>query len=194
VLDLEAGEPIVVSLDVTNTGDRPGKEVVQLYIADPKSTVQKPPKELKGFRKVAVDPGQTVTVELSIAARSLQHYDPQLKAWCVEPGAFEILVGTSSADLPLRASFVAAGPNPYAYGSRTTIGTLIEDPRARAVLIEVLPQAVTGPMLGLVAQFVPEMQVGAMFDSWMMRVPGADADQVSALKARLYAALAEIEV
>jgi hypothetical protein len=62
------------------------------------------------------------------------------------------------------------------------------------VLVNVLPQAVTGPLFGLVAQFVPEMQVGALFDSWMMRVPDADPDQFAALKARLYAELAQIEV
>jgi beta-glucosidase len=168
--------------------------VVQLYIADPQSTVQKPPKELKGFIKVAVEPGQTVTVELQIEAKSLQHYDPQLKAWCVEPGRFEVLVGTSSADLPLRAAFQVVGPNPYAYGARTAIGTLIEDPRAKAVLVKYLPPAATGAVFGLLAQFAPDMSIEAMFDSWMMRMPQVDEGQLRALKQRLYAELGEIKV
>jgi beta-glucosidase len=194
VLDVESGEPIVAAVDVTNTGNCPGKEVVQLYIVDPRSTVQKPPKELKGFAKVAVAPGQTVTVEMAIDARSLQHYDSQLKQWCVEPGTFEVLVGTSSADVPLRASFEAAGPNPYAYGPRTAIGTLIEDPRARDVLLRLLPQAASAAILGLVAQFAPDLPLEALFNNWMTRTPQADADQLAALKARLYAELATIEV
>jgi beta-glucosidase len=67
VLDIESGEPIVAAVDVTNTGDRAGKEVVQLYISDCQSTVQKPPKGLKGFVKTVVAPGQTVTVEMPIS-------------------------------------------------------------------------------------------------------------------------------
>jgi beta-glucosidase len=194
VLDVESGEPIVAAVDVTNTGDCPGKEVVQLYIADPRSTVQKPPKELKGFAKVAVAPGQTVTVEMAIDARSLQHYDSQLERWCVEPGAFEVLVGASSADVPLRASFEAVGPNPYAYGPRTAIGTLVEDPRARDVLLRLLPQAASAAILGLVVRFAPDLPLEALFNNWMTRAPQADADQFSSLKAQLYAELAAIKV
>jgi beta-glucosidase len=194
VLDVESGEPVVAAVDVTNTGDCPGKEVVQLYITDCRSTAQKPPKELKGFVKAAVSPGQTVTVEMPIDARSLQHYDPQLKQWCVEPGAFEMLVGTSSADVPLRASFEAIGPNPYAYGPRTAIGTLLGDPRSRAVLLRFLPTEVSAGMLGMLARFAPDMSLETLLGSWMTRAPQADVGQLSALKARLYAELAAIAV
>ncbi|MBN1582948.1 MAG: hypothetical protein JXA89_19725, partial [Anaerolineae bacterium] len=96
--------------------------------------------------------------------------------------------------LTLRATFEAAGPNPYAYGPRTTIGTLLEDPQARALLLKYLPREAIGVVFGLVAQFIPEMPIEAMFSSWMVRMPQADEGQIAALKARLYAELAAIEV
>ena len=191
-LDLQSGQPIVARVDVTNTGERSGQEVVQLYIADPESSLQKPPKELKAFQKVAVEPGQTVTVELPIDARSLQHYDPQLKRWCVEPGAFYALVGTSSADLPLRATFAARGPNPYAYGPRTAIVKLFADPRAREVLAKYLPAQFMSPgMAHLLLEFMPDMPLTRLLEGFMGGLAGIDAEPI---KSALYAELGEIEV
>jgi beta-glucosidase len=100
----KTGEKIVVSIDVKNTGKVPGKEVVQVYVADIASRVQRPPKELKAFRKVGLDPGEKKTVEFTLEMRDLSFYDPGVKDWAAEPGAFEILVGSSSRDI--RASKV----------------------------------------------------------------------------------------
>jgi len=194
-LDIGSGQPIVASVDVTNTGDRPGREVVQFYIADPESTLRKPPKELKGFRKVAVDPGQTVTVELRIDARSLAHYDPALARWCVEPGSFEVLVGTSSADLPLAAMLKAVGPNPYAYGPRTPIGKLLVDPRALAVLSKYFPAGTMSPAaVHLLNEFMPDLALAAILDRWATMGPRMEPEQAAQLRTRLYAELGEIEV
>ena len=194
-LEIESGQPIVASVDVTNTGDRPGREVVQLYIADPESTLRKPPKELKGFRKIAVEPGQTVTVELPIDARSLAHYDPALARWCVEPGAFQLLVGTSSADLPLAATFKAVGPNPYAYGPRTAIDKLLADPRAREVLLKYFPVGtMPSAAVHLLNEFMPDLPLAAILDRWATMGPGMEPEQVAQLRTRLYAELGEIEV
>ena len=89
-----------VLVDVTNTGQRAGTEVVQMYIRDCVSSVTRPVKELKGFQKVELQPGETQTVALDITPESLAFYDVNLK-YVVEPGEFEIMVGTSSraADL-----------------------------------------------------------------------------------------------
>lgn len=87
--------------DVTNTGKRAGTEVVQLYIRDLVSSVTRPVKELKGFQKIELQPGETRTVALDITPASLAFYDANMK-YAVEPGEFEIMVGASSRDTDLR--------------------------------------------------------------------------------------------
>jgi beta-glucosidase len=90
-----------VLVDVTNTGDRRGAEVVQLYIRDRVSSVTRPVKELKGFQRIELEPGQTRTVTLAITPESLSFYDIRMKQ-VVEPGEFEIMVGNSSRDEDLQ--------------------------------------------------------------------------------------------
>ena len=90
-----------VLVDVTNTGKREGEEVIQLYIRDLVSSVTRPIKELKGFRKVSLQPGETRTVALDITPDSLAFFDVNMK-YVVEPGDFEIMVGTSSRDVDLQ--------------------------------------------------------------------------------------------
>jgi beta-glucosidase len=90
-----------VLVDVSNTGQRRGAEVVQLYIRDCCSSVTRPVKELKGFQKVWLEPGQTQTVALDINSESLAFYDLQMRR-LVEPGDFEIMVGNSSRDEDLQ--------------------------------------------------------------------------------------------
>jgi len=92
-------DPVTVSLKVTNTGHVAGKEVVQVYVADPESSLARPPKELKAFAKVNLKPGESKTVALSLDFRSFAFYDPHKAQWVVEPGDFEILVGSSSRDI-----------------------------------------------------------------------------------------------
>ncbi len=96
---VKAGQKIEVSLTVKNTGKTAGKEVVQLYVSDLKSALPRPPKELKGFIKVALKPDESQTVTFSLDERSLAFYDPHRKAWVAEPGEFEVLVGSSSRDI-----------------------------------------------------------------------------------------------
>ena len=101
----QADDTVGVTLDVTNTGRRAGKEVVQLYIRDMKASVLRPPAELKGFRKVGLNPGETKTVDLHLDRRSFSFYDVEKKQWVAEPGEFEILVGSSSRDIRLKGTF-----------------------------------------------------------------------------------------
>jgi beta-glucosidase len=90
-----------VMADVTNTGKREGTEVVQMYIRDLVSSVTRPIKELKGFEKVSLPPGETKTVTLDITPDSLAFYDINMR-FVVEPGEFEIMVGNSSRDSDLQ--------------------------------------------------------------------------------------------
>ncbi len=96
---------ITVSVDVTNTGDRAGDEVVQLYVKHLHSTVERPKKELKGFRRITLQPGETQTVTLPLKAESLAYWDADLGGWQVEADRVRVLVGASSADIRLVGEF-----------------------------------------------------------------------------------------
>lgn len=90
---------IRISADVTNTGSRPGAEVVQMYIGDEASPLPRPVKELKGFRKVPLEPGQSHTVTFEITPDMLQYYDDRRGGWIADPGRFVVYVGTASDDI-----------------------------------------------------------------------------------------------
>ncbi len=94
-------ESTVVRVDVTNTGPRAGDEVVQMYIRDKVSSVTRPVKELKGFQRITLAPGETQTVSLELTAERLAFYDIDMK-YVVEPGEFEVMVGNSSRDQDLQ--------------------------------------------------------------------------------------------
>ena len=94
-----------LTVKVTNTGDREGAEVVQLYIADKESSLPRPEKELKDFQKVLLAPGQSKDVTFTIGADALKFYDPALPGWKAEKGDFEALVGSASDDIRTRAAF-----------------------------------------------------------------------------------------
>ena len=103
---VKAGKKVEVSLTVKNTGKVAGKEVVQLYVSDLKSSLPRPPKELKGFAKVSLEPEQSETVTFTLDERALSFYDPHMHAWVAEPGEFRVLTGSSSRDIRLKAKFV----------------------------------------------------------------------------------------
>ena len=96
---------VTVTVPVTNVGAREGSEVVQLYIADIKSSVPRPLKELKGFRKVRLAPSETAEVSFEITPEALSYFDADTHSWVCEPGAFEALVGSSSADIRGKVRF-----------------------------------------------------------------------------------------
>ena len=91
-----------VTFEVTNTGPRAGAEVAQLYIGDGHATVPRPPKELKGFAKVELKPGETKSVTLALDGRAFTYYDVKDKLWRADPGEFDVLVGRSSAAIELK--------------------------------------------------------------------------------------------
>ena len=101
-------DTLTVSVTVTNTGTREGTEVVQLYVRDEVASVARPVRELKGFRRVTLKPGEARTVELRLAARDLAFYGLDMRP-VVEPGTFRVFVGSNSAE-GLEATFTLAGP------------------------------------------------------------------------------------
>ncbi|MCH5233854.1 MAG: glycoside hydrolase family 3 C-terminal domain-containing protein [Muribaculaceae bacterium] len=100
-------DKIEVVVPVTNTGNHKGKETVQLYVRDVKSSVDRPYKELKGFKKVELNPGETKDVKFLLDRSALSYFDADKHQWVMEPGDFEVLIGTSSADIRSKTSFKA---------------------------------------------------------------------------------------
>jgi beta-glucosidase len=94
-----SSENLTVSLDVVNTGSRRGAEVVEVYVRDVEATVPRPAKELKGFAKLWLDPGERKRVVVELGPRAFAFYDVVREDWLVEPGDFELLVGASSRDI-----------------------------------------------------------------------------------------------
>ncbi len=107
------GENIHVSLTLKNTGDLDGAEVVQIYAAKPLSCVSRVPKELIAFQKVFLQAGEDTRVTVSVPVSSLAYYNTALKRWVVEPGAYDILVASSSQDVRETLTFVSDDAAPY---------------------------------------------------------------------------------
>jgi beta-glucosidase len=105
---LEPGQSLLVSVDVRNTGDRRGAEVVQLYLSELEPAVPRPVKELAGFAKVWLDPGEVARVTLRVAPESLRYYDAERKVFTYQPGQFEVSVGAHAGAALLRQAFHAS--------------------------------------------------------------------------------------
>lgn len=127
---------MTVSVDVTNTGSVEGKEVVQLYVADEESSVIRPLKELKGFEKVDLKPGETKTVRFELDARAFAYYHTERKEFFVESGTFAILVGSSSREIRGEGKVYVEGTRACKpkYHLNTTFGDLMKDEKAAGIL------------------------------------------------------------
>jgi beta-glucosidase len=97
-----------ISVRVTNAGERSGDEVVQLYVHDPVASVTRPVKELKGFKRLALNVGESKMVTFEIAASQLAFHDREFR-FVVEPGPIEVMVGSSSEDIRVRGGFEIVG-------------------------------------------------------------------------------------
>lgn len=99
------GENLTISIPVTNTGKVEGKEVVQLYISDESASVLRPLKELKGFEKISLKPGEEKTVKFTVKPDDLKFYDDKTGDWRAEPGKFKAYIGSSSTDIRATVPF-----------------------------------------------------------------------------------------
>jgi beta-glucosidase len=106
--ELAPGGRVEASVDVTNTGSRPGKEVVELFVHDLNPQIDKPLRELKQFSKLDLEPGQTRTVALTIAPRDLAYFDVAGKQWKADAGDYDIEIGASSRDIRAKTTLKLA--------------------------------------------------------------------------------------
>ena len=126
---------LTVTVDVTNTGDMAGKEIVQVYVHDQKSGLARPQKELKGFAKVELQPGETKSVSISLDFRAFAYYHPEYKQWITEDGDFEILIAASAADIrhSLTVTLESTLSLPCLLDKESTIREWMADPRGKVV-------------------------------------------------------------
>lgn len=126
---------VTVTVDVTNTGRLPGKEIVQVYVHDHKSGLVRPEKELKGFAKVELQPGETRSVTIPLDFRAFAYYHPKYGQWITEDGDFDLLIAASAADIrqTVKVTLESTLSLPCKLNKESTIREWITDPRGKAV-------------------------------------------------------------
>ncbi len=127
---------LTVSVDITNTGTRAGKEIVQVYVHDQQSSLVRPYKELKGFAKIELQPGETRTVSIPLNFRAFAFYHPEYGQWVTEDGKFDVLIGASSTDIrhSLEVTLQSTLKLPCVLDKESTMNEWMADPRGKFVL------------------------------------------------------------
>lgn len=167
--DGAAGEVDVrAAVRVRNTGPRAGKEIVQVYVRDPDASIMKPVRELKGFEKVALEPGEAKVVNFQLGKRAFAYYDVDCEDWVVEPGVYEIQVGASSRDIRQTETVTLGEAHHQPAAVRVQPGDLpLSDEAFRALLGRDLPNNVPDPA----APFTHDTPVGDLrLKPWGQRI------------------------
>ena len=180
-------EGLTVSLDVTNTGKFAGKEIVQVYVHDRASRLPRPEKELKGFAKLALEPGETKTVSIALDFRAFAYYHPGYGQWISEDGEFDILVGASSADIraSLPVTLESSLKLPCILDRESTFREWMDDPRGKQVaggLLDMVKNQMgasfgsdgEGEMIGMdMLGFIMEMPLGGLLNFQDQMLPSS---------------------
>jgi beta-glucosidase len=195
--DLTAGVPdparaeAHVEVTVTNTGNRPGAEVVQAYVSAPAADADRPPRELRGFRKVRLAPGESTRVLIDLDARAFSYWSTRHEQWIAEPGEYGIHVGSSSRDLPLVARIKLNVATPTSrLNSDSTLGEWYAHPRGRQIVADLFGKGM-GAEDGRLEEtgiwdFVAQMPVGTL-----LKMAPVHGEQPTALDELLRAANAD---
>ena len=165
-------DTVMVSADVTNTGKSAGKEVVQLYIRDLTGSAIRPEKELKGFEKVFLEPGETKTFTMELNKRSFAWYNTELHDWFAASGDYEILVGASSRDIRLTETLHLNSSQrlPMHVHMNTTFGDLLRNPETAEAAKKLIQKYLSGEAGSEAAsEAVSEEMTMAMTDSMPLR-------------------------
>ena len=190
---------VTVSVDVTNTDQVAGKEIVQVYVHDRKSGLVRPPKELKAFAKVALKPGETKTVSLHLDFRAFAYYHPAYRQWITEDGEFDLLIGASSADIRCTQTVTLQSTLelPSLLNRESTLRDWLEDPRGQHVFgplfQQIKPQLLAtfggedSESTGMeVSSFLMDMPLLDAFESQGNTLPASPEEMVAELLAQVH--------
>lgn len=188
--NLTDAETLTVTCKVKNTGACAGKEVVQLYVRDEQSRVNRPVRELKGFEKVELAPGEETTVSFTLGKKAFTYYEPQVHDWFVESGIFLIEIGASSRDIRLTEQVTVEGSRtlPNHFTRYSTFGQVLATPKGQVLLGPVF-QRMTAGMAGLAqdntgapdeAQTMQKMMMDMTMDA-LAGFIGMSAEQVDGI-------------
>ncbi len=169
--EIKDTDSLTVTVNVKNTGAIAGKEVVQLYVKDSDSSISRPEKELKGFEKVELQPGEEKTVTFTLDKRSFAYYNTDLADWHVESGEFELLVGKSSREIVLSEKVVVKSTTelPFVVHRNTTVGDLFANEKVAPLAKELLMKAQEGSPFAQAAE--EEDEFSEMMEAMMKYMP-----------------------
>lgn len=188
---------VTVSVQVTNTGPVAGKEVVQVYVHDRRSSLVRPPKELKAFAKVALQPGETKTVSLHLDFRAFAYYHPAYRQWITEDGEFDLLIGASSADIRCAQTVTLQSTLdlPSLLNRESTLRDWLEDRRGRRIFEPFFQQMGAqmqaffggGEGAGMeVSDFLMDMPLRDVLEFQPVTLPAAPEEIMAALLAQVH--------
>ena len=139
---IRESEKLRVSVDVTNTGDQSGKEVVQLYVAPKDSTVIRPVRELRAFDKIGLVPGETKTVTFLLDSRAYAYWSTEIHGWHVESGEYDIQIGKNAQDIVLSKTVYVESEHiiPKVFTLNSTMGEIMADPKGKAIFEQIMSE------------------------------------------------------
>ncbi|MGG5791846.1 glycosyl hydrolase [Bacillus cereus] len=169
--EIKDTETVSVTVNVKNIGSTVGKEIVQLYIKDVESTMIRPEKELKGFEKVELQPGEEKTVNFTLNKRSFAYYNVELKDWHVETGEFEILVGKSSREIVLQDNMYVQSTTiiQKTVHRNTLLGDIFADPILAPIAKELMEKALKDSPFGSMSE--GDSDTSEMMDAMLNYMP-----------------------
>ena len=138
--NITENDTVSLSVDIRNSGDVAGKEIAQLYIAPPKGDAIRPLKELKGFHKVHLEPGENKTVHFNLDKRSFAYFNMEIHDWFVESGNYDILIGSSSRDIRIQTSIQVNSTQsiPVVFNRNSLMGDILAIPEKAKIMTDLL--------------------------------------------------------
>ena len=190
----ESGK-LTVSVDVTNAGSCAGKEVVQLYVSAKESKMKRPVRELRGFDKIALEPGETKTVSFTLDKRAFAYWSVQIHDWHVESGDYEIQIGKSAQEIILKDSVQVESETviPKVFTINSTMGEIMADPKGKMILEQSMKALTAGGPAQAMAEgaqdesgAISNEMVAAMMEGMPLRqilsfVPGVKKEMLEQL-------------